>query len=143
MESENLMLAWRHSSRSLPPSLSPPCFSSFFLACLFSFLLSSSPILHSLLCLALSLSPTFFLPLSFLAEPYCIQTQQPPYKAAQLNMSHIIYPQWAASSPFTAHTWIICKRGRRGQLNSDKLLLSTASISHSDRECICVDVNKC
>ena len=52
--------------------------------------------------------------LSHLAEPYCIQIRQAPYKAAQLNMSHIIYPQQAVSSPFTARAWIERERGRRG-----------------------------
>ena len=162
MESENLMLASRHSSLSLPSSLPPPpsffpflspspasfpssSFSSSLL--LLPLFLLPSPVPRSFsLSLSLSLLPTW-------QSPYCIQIHQSPYKAAQLNMSHIIYPQPAASSPFTAHAWIVRRRGRRGQRRGTKLRQTSTvnshvpTISHSARVyahlLACVYVNKC
>ncbi|KAL7842796.1 hypothetical protein SRHO_G00244850 [Serrasalmus rhombeus] len=33
---------------------------------------------------------------------YLLCSECVPYKAAQLNMSHVIHPRWASSSPFRA-----------------------------------------
>ena len=165
MESENLMLASRHSSLSLPSSLPPPpSFFPFlspspasFPSSSFSSSSSSSSLSSSFP--PQSLAPSLSLSLSLLPtwqSPYCIQIHQSPYKAAQLNMSHIIYPQPPASSPFTAHAWIVRRRGRRGrrgQRRGTKLRQTSTvnshvpTISQSARVyahlLACVYVNKC
>lgn len=117
-----------HSLRQCPSSFLFPLL--FSLPCSFSFLVV---LLFFLLpCLPLSLSP------SFLEEPCCIQIRQSPYKAAQLNTSHIIYPQQAASSPFTAWAWIVWveRRGDTFELNSDKVLSAATFPSI----CVCMHV---
>lgn len=138
MESENLMLASRHSSLTLPLLLPPPpsFFSLCFLPPLPLFLppppfLPTLPVLHS-----------FSIPPFHLAEPYCIQIHQTPYKAAQLNMSHIIYPQQAASSPFTA--WMICKRRwDRKALSPTQGNKQTSTVNSHVSHKICMHLHSC
>lgn len=86
------------SSFLFPSLFSLPCFFSFLLLLFLLPCLSFTPLL--------ALSPSLSLSPSFLAEPYCIQIQQSPYKAAQLNMSHVIYPQQSCKLTF---------RRRRGE----------------------------
>lgn len=131
MENENLMLAARQFSFSLPLSLPHLPLFSFCLHPPFPLFLLSSSSFSSFFLLSLPLTP-----LPVLAEPNCIQQHQSPYMAAQLNMSHIIYPQQAVRSPFTAHTWVAWKK-RKGKKNRVRnCWMTLAMFPHNVTLCI-------